>query len=306
MPTKFLFLIQPHTNLLDLGGATQTFLEAQQNGLDIEMDYCTYGDSIISSVGLPFGKIKNYTEVNLNAGDYIFVLSTNIDFILSKECDLPNQFLHWLKLNYENKVNICAICNGAFLLGKAGLLNNNKCTTHWKRTKELQHQNPLALVQENIIYVEDNGIITSAGGTSGVDVSLHILNKLKGDYFTHKISRELIVYQRRNGSDAQESVFVQYRRHVHVGIHAVQDFIHNNLHKKNSLQNLAEMANMSYRNFSRIFKKETGVTALEYINKLRIERIQQLLQNPNLSRKQIAQKVGLESERHLSRLVNLS
>lgn len=289
--------------MLDLGGATQTFLEAQQNGLQISIQYCTYHNNIVSSVGIPFGKIPSYTKANLVAGDYIFILSTTIDYLLSADYAPPEKFLNWLQVQHQKGVTICAICNGAFLLGKAGLLNNRKCTTHWKRTKQLKQLHPLAGVQENIIYVEDNGIITSAGGTSGVDVSLHILHKLKGDYFTHQISRELIVYQRRNGSDAQESLFLQYRNHVHTGIHAVQDYLHTHLEKKISLTELAEMANMSYRNFCRVFKKEVGLSPLEYITKLRIEKIQQLIKNPNLSRKQIAQKCGLESERQVSRLV---
>lgn len=304
MVKKIVFLIQPQTNLLDLGGATQVFLEAQNNGLQLDIQFCTFDNHITSGIGLPFGNLKNYNQVQFCEGDYLFVISTNIQYILSKQYNIANTLYRWFNEAHALGVHICAICNGAFLLGKVGLLDGRKCTTHWKRTKELRQLFPKAQVQENIIYIEDNGITTSAGGASGIDVSLHVLSKLKDDFFVHKISRELIVYQRRNGSDAQHSIFMEKRNHLHTGIHHVQDHIHSNIHKKFNLNELAEMANMSYRNFSRIFKRETNVTANQYINLVRKERISLLLQNPDLSRRQIANAVGLESERQLNRIMH--
>lgn len=156
------------------------------------------------------------------------------------------------------------------------MLDGIKCTTHWKRTEELQADFPKAKVQQNIIFVEDNGIYTSAGANSAIDVALHILSHLKDDFFAHKIARELVVYNRRRGSDVQQSIYSSNRNHIHNGIHKVQDYLEKNLHKKNMLADLAELANMSHRNFCRIFKKETSLTVIEYVNLLRKEKINEL------------------------------
>jgi transcriptional regulator GlxA family with amidase domain len=138
---------------------------------------------------------------------------------------------------------------------------------------------------------------------SGIDLALHILEKEAGHYLTHKVARELVVYIRRGGNEAQHSVFLSYRNHLHTGVHQVQDWLNENLHKKYSIDDLAEMAHMSTRNFTRIFKKETGITVSDYITLLRCEKIRELKKKPDLSRHQIAQHIGLQSDRQLRRVM---
>ena len=132
---------------------------------------------------------------------------------------------------------------------------------------------------------------------------LYLLEQKTDSYFTHKVARELVVYNRRKGVSDQISPVFQYRNHIHAGIHRVQDYILENLSQKYHLDDLATIANMSERSFTRIFKKEIGITVNQYINTIRVERIKELLKNPELSKKQIANKVGLKSERQLERLL---
>ena len=91
---------------------------------------------------------------------------------------------------------------------------------------------------------------------------------------------------------------------MHAGIHKVQDWLHGNLQQKLSIPELAEIAMMSERNFTRVFKKETNLTVNDYITLLRKEKIKELMKRPDLSRDQIAKQCGLQSTRHLSRLIN--
>ncbi len=303
MSLKITFLLLPNTNLLDLGGASQVFYEAIDQGLNIDFNFCSSEKNIETAMNLPLGKIANYKKQELNEGDYLIVLSADYKYIFSKEFNPDKALLNWIVSLKTKGVTICAICTGAFLLGKAGLLDGVKCTTHWKLTDELQAKFPKAKVQQNIIFVEDNGIYTSAGANSAIDVALHILSHLKDDFFAHKIARELVVYKRRSGNDEQQSIYSNNRNHMHSGIHKVQDYLQENLHKKNLLTDLAKLANMSHRNFCRIFKKETSLTVIEYVNILRKEKINNLLKNPDLSRIEIAKKCGLQSVRHLSRII---
>jgi transcriptional regulator GlxA family with amidase domain len=183
------------------------------------------------------------------------------------------------------------------------VLDGRNCTTHFKKTKELQEKFPKIKVIENILYTDQDGIYTSAGIASGIDLTLHLIEKLKGSYFAHLVARELVVFNRRSGSDSQESEFLKFRNHIHSGVHKMQDYILEKLHQKNSLLDLAEIAGMSERNFTRIFKKETGITVVEYINVVRRAKATELKKNPNFSKIEIANKVGLQSEKQLTRIL---
>jgi transcriptional regulator GlxA family with amidase domain len=303
MRTKITFLLMPNTNLLDLGGASQVFHEAKDQGLAIDIHFCSTEDNILAVAGLPLGTLENYEKQTLNKGDYLIMLSADYRYFFSENCKPDKALLDWLLGLKAKNVTICAICTAAFVVGEAGLLDGIKCTTHWKRTDELQAKFPKAKVQQNIIFIEDCGIYTSAGANSAIDVALAILSSLKGDFFAHKIARELVVYNRRSGNEAQQSVYLNYRNHIHKGIHKVQDYLQESLHRKNLLAELAEIANMSHRNFCRVFKKETSLTVIEYVNILRKERISNLLKNPDLSRSEIAKQCGLQSERQISRII---
>lgn len=301
---QIIFLIMPNANMFDFSGSAQVFHEATEHGFNAELKFCTFEENIKTSTKVPLGKIESYKKIKPNAGDYIFIGSAEINYVLSKNLNPSQHLLSWLANSYNNGTNICALCNGAFLLGKTGLLDDKDCTTHWKRTKELQDKFPRARVHENVLFIEDERIITSAGATSGVDVALHVLSKLTDDYFTYKISRELVIYTRRSGSNVQQSVFLNYRNHVHVGVHKVQDWLRDHLNEKLTMPELAEIAMMSERNFTRVFKKETNLTVNDYVTLLRKEKIKELMKRSDLSRDQIARQCGLQSVRHLNRLIN--
>ncbi|MFZ1634456.1 MAG: helix-turn-helix domain-containing protein, partial [Chitinophagales bacterium] len=130
-----------------------------------------------------------------------------------------------------------------------------------------------------------------------------IVEKLTNGYFAHKVARELVIYYRRDGVSLQENVFLQFRNHIHEGIHKAQDYIIEHIHIKHNNHELAQIACMSDRNFTRTFKLETGITVNDFITNIRIEKLKTLIQNPDLSRKQIATQIGLESEKQVARLL---
>lgn len=304
MATKIIFLVLPHIHLMDLAGPDQVFLEAKDYGADLEIEYCSYAQNIRTSAGLPIGKLKHFSKTTTKSGDFILIPGADIQFLHSKEFKMQTALQKWLQENYAKKVNICSICTGSFVLAQCGLLDGKPCTTHWKRTTELQQHFPKLNVIENVLFTEEEGIYTSAGIASGIDMALHIVEQLKDAHFAHKVARELVIYNRRKGNQAQHSVYTSYRNHIHSGIHKLQDWLQDNIHKKTSLQQLADIASMSDRNLTRIFKKETGLTVNEYINILRKEKIDELLRQPDLSRSYIAKQVGLKSERQVSRILH--
>lgn len=303
-PTKIIFLVLPQVHLLDLAGPDQVFLEAKDYGLGIEVLYCSYGVPVETSTNIALGNLQHFSEIKANEGDYIVIPGATLGFLNSPEMSRQQDLFNWVIDGYNRKANVCSICTGAFFLALTGLLDGKHCTTHWKRTAELQQQYPKLQVVDNILFTEDQRIFTSAGVTSGIDLALHIVAKIKDDLVSYKVARELVVYNRRSGSDAQQSIHLKYRNHIHVGIHKIQDQLQEKIDTKMVLDDLAELACMSTRNMTRIFKKETGLTINDYIQILRKEKIRELLKNPDLSRRDIALQCGLKSERQVSRILH--
>jgi transcriptional regulator GlxA family with amidase domain len=156
------------------------------------------------------------------------------------------------------------------------------------------------------LFTEDENIYTSAGVAAGIDRALHLITRIKDDHVSFKVARELVVYARRYGEGSQQSFFLSYRNHIHAGIHKVQDYLQENVQTKTSLAQLSEIACMSTRTLTCIFKKETGVTINEYLNLVRRETLKELLKNPDMSRRQMARHCGLRSERQVIRLLKQS
>lgn len=305
MKTKFVFLLLPEIHLMDLAGPDQAIHEAIDFGSDFEIEYCCLDNNISTTSGLPIGKIKLFSEVKIGKEDFLFIPGSNVSYLMSDDFKKQKELLNWITSLHQNGINLCSICSGAFVLAECGLLNNIPCTTHFKRTKQLQEMYPKAKVIENVLFTDHNKIYTSAGIASGIDLTLHIIEKLKGNYLAHLVARELVVYNRRSANSAQESELLRYRNHIHSGIHKAQDWIIDNIHIKTNLEYLAEIANMSERNFTRIFKKETKITVNDYVTLIRKEKSKELIKNPDFSRIEIANKIGLQSEKQLRRILNL-
>lgn len=304
MKTRFVFLLLPEVHIMDLAGPDQALHEAIGYCADFEIAYCSLKNNNSTTSGLPIGKVPHFSEMVFQPGDYLMVPGANVAYLQSTAFKKESGLFEWLRKIHQEGVQICSICSGAFVLAESGLLDGLPCTTHFKKTADLQACYPKVKVIENILFTEQNGIYTSAGVASGIDLTLHIIEQRKGSHFAHLVARELVVYKRRNGHAEQQSDLLQFRQHIHNGIHKVQDWIIDNINTKTSLGGLAEIAGMSERNFTRNFKKEAGITVNEYVTLIRKEKINELLKNPDLSRFAIASQVGLQSERQLSRILN--
>ena len=300
---KVAFIIPPTVELLDLAGPVQVFTEAKFYGFEIDIEFYTYEDKPVSTAGLGFGQLPDFTKAKLKEGDFVFVPGIDNDYANSISFKAEKVFFNWLKACSEKRVTVCSICSGAFALGHAGLLDNTECTTHWRRVKALQTQFPRAKVIADILYIKSNNVYTSAGISAGIDLALAIMEDLKGPLFTHKVARGLVVYHRRSGRHNQQSIYLDYRNHINPQVHEVQDYLIDNLSKENDIESLASMVNMSPRNLSRVFKEKTGSTILEYLTLLRIEFAKTMLNNPDFTMQYIAAQCGFKTVRQLQRIL---
>jgi transcriptional regulator GlxA family with amidase domain len=300
---KIAFIVPPTVQLLDLAGPVQVFSEAKYYGYELSLEFYSFHGNPTCSAGLPFGRLTDFSEARLSEGDYVFVAGMAFTYIESISFRAERKFFDWLKACVQKKVTVCSICNGAFALGEAGLLDHTECTTHWRRIEQLQARFPKARVIADVLYVKSNHVYTSAGVSAGIDMSLSILEGLKGPLFTHKVARSLVIYHRRSHRHKQQSIYLDYRNHINPQVHQVQDYLIEHLTEDNDIDSLAELVAMSPRNLSRVFKEKTGTTILEYLTQLRLEKATTLLNNPTYTLDYIASQCGFKSSRQLQRIL---
>jgi len=299
---KIVFIIPPLVELLDLSGPVQVFTEAQFYGFQIGIEFYSLEQDLVSAVGLPFGKLENYENAKLKEGDYLFIPGMNFESLEGNK-KIEISFFQWLSECSFNNINICSICNAAFILGKAGLLDNRKCTTHWRRIDLLKSLYPKAIVLDDVLFVKSNNIYTSAGISAGIDLALELLAELKDPVFVNKVARGLVVYYRRSSQHTQKSIYLDYRNHINPKIHEIQDFMIANIRRNINIRKLAALVNTSPRNLSRIFKKATGITVIGYLTKLRLEKAITFKKNPEYTIDFIASECGFKSPRQLQRIL---
>jgi transcriptional regulator GlxA family with amidase domain len=300
---KIVFIIPPAVELLDLAGPVQVFTEAKFYGYEIDIEFYLCKNNPVSTSGLTFGNMPNFATAQLEEGDFVFIPGMDQSYVRSPDFRKEKKFFKWLKECTERNISVSSVCNGAFALGEAGLLNGIECTTHWRRVNELQRQFPKAKVLDDVLYVKNSRVCTSAGISAGIDLALSILEDLAGTHFTHKVARGLVVYYRGNGSQKQEPSYLDFRNHINVKVHEVQDYLVDNIKGETSIAVLALVAGMSPRNLTRVFKETTGTTINEYLTQIRLDTAKALLQNPKNTMATIASKCGFKTERQLQRIL---
>jgi transcriptional regulator GlxA family with amidase domain len=120
---------------------------------------------------------------------------------------------------------VVSVCAGADALGRMGLLDGRRCTTHHELQDELAQRYPKAKVVRDVLFVDDDRVFSSAGIASGIDLALHIVAQRHGPAFAARVARTMVVYTRRNGDQAQQSAMLQHRIHLIDVVHRVQDVI---------------------------------------------------------------------------------
>jgi len=271
---RVFFFIANGVHALDLAGPLQVFYECANYGIPYEIVYVSHTPAVLMSSGLGINNLLHFSSVTPTKDDIIIIPGFDISTYSTED---HSALYKWLNNANIEQSAICSICTGAFALAEAGLLDNIECTTHWKYVQTLQQQFPKIKVLQNKLFVVAGNIYTSAGITTGIDVALYIMELRHGAYFAFRVARELLVYIRRDGSNEQHSIYLQYRQHINDQVHTVQDWIINHLGEKITVEGLATLVYMSPRNLTRLFKATTGITIGEYLEKLRIEKAITLL-----------------------------
>jgi transcriptional regulator GlxA family with amidase domain len=299
MPTVA-FLLLEGVHLLDLSGPAQVFYSATDLGQPYTLRYCSPKSEVKSAQGLHLAQLEPLCD--LEAGDTVMVVGVRTGQQFQHLTKPDERTLEWLRQQAKRGVQMASICSGAVVLAEAGLLNHKKCTTHHLLTQTLQSRYPALKVQENVLFVRDGNLITSAGIASGIDMALFLLEERHGAEFVARVAQELVVYLRRNGEQSQESLYLSYRAHPHAGVHRVQNFLLETPQQNHSLERLSDVAHLSPRSLTRAFKTHTGLTPHQFQQRIRLERAKSLLQSPEFSIEKVALECGFQDARQLRRL----
>jgi transcriptional regulator GlxA family with amidase domain len=203
----------------------------------------------------------------------------------------PEELLAALRRAVDRGAWVLSVCSGVFVLGEAGLLDGRRCTTHWRHAAELSRRYPRAIVDPDVLYVDEEPVITSAGTGAGIDACLHLVRKVQGSRVANGIARRMVVPPHRDGGQAQY-INRPLGESSNGSLAPVLDWMALHLDQPLSIADLAAHAHMSPRTFARKFTQETGTTPLRWLTSQRVLLAQQLLEDTDETVDAIAEHAG--------------
>jgi transcriptional regulator GlxA family with amidase domain len=203
----------------------------------------------------------------------------------------PEELLEALRRAVDRGTRVLSVCTGAFILGEAGLLDGRRCTTHWRNADELARRYPAAKVDPDVLYVDDDPVITSAGTAAGIDACLYLVRKEQGSRIANGIARRMVVPPHRDGGQAQY-VDQPVAPSCDGALRDLLEWLRAHLDQPLTVRQLAARANMSERTFARRFVQDTGTTPQRWLTGQRILLAQQLLEESDETVDAIADRTG--------------
>jgi transcriptional regulator GlxA family with amidase domain len=204
---------------------------------------------------------------------------------------------------------LVSICTGAFVLAAAGLLDGRPATTHWKFADSMRRLHPQVLLDENVLFVDDGDVLTSAGLAAGIDLCLHIIRSDHGAQVANAVARYCVVPPWREGGQAQ-FIDRQVPAPDNFSTAATREWALQRLDEELTVQRMARHASMSARTFNRRFREETGQSPGVWVRNRRVDRARELLESRDLPVDEVARLAGLGSggnlRHHLRRGVGMS
>jgi transcriptional regulator GlxA family with amidase domain len=208
--------------------------------------------------------------------------------------------LSFLNAAMKTSRRVAAICTGAFVLAEAGILDGRRATTHWAVARELQARFPKVKVEEDRIFIVDGPVWTSAGMSAGIDLALGMVEKDLGDEVARAVARKLVVHHRRAGGQSQHSALLELDAKSD-RIQTALDYARSNLKAPLSVTELAEVAHLSPRQFSRAFQSETGQSPAKAIETLRLEAARLMMEQTRHPIDLVAQETGFADRERMRR-----
>jgi len=285
--------------LLDFAGPADVFTNADKclqnlgycNGYNVRIAAPTSTKKVSSITGIDI--VCQYCAEDITGCiDTLVIAGNNFK---ENDQEALSGFYNWLCTRTEhNTRRIASVCGGAFALAKAGILNGRKATTHWELSEKLKKNYPDIAVNANPFFTSDGHVYTSAGVSSGIDLALAMVEEDHGKDIAIRVARKLVFYLSRPGFQAQFGNLLPVYERGHIA-QRMQGWLQEHLHETLDVGTIAGHMNMSTRNFTRVFTKQTGMPPAKFIEKLRVETARKLLEDTDAALERIAEQCGLGS-----------
>jgi transcriptional regulator GlxA family with amidase domain len=283
---------------LDVIGPAEVFSMAARYG---RADYAV---SVVTPGGRP---VTTSSGLVLQAHGDIYAIRTPIDPLVvaggpgSRAMENDAKLIARIAQLATRARRVTSVCTGALVLASAGLLDGRRATTHWRECDELERRYPQVNVERDPIFVRDGNVATSAGVTAGMDLALALVEEDHGPAMALGVARGLVLFVRRPGGQSQFSAQLAAQPADRQPLRELQAWIPDNLDQDLSISALAARAFMSERNFTRAFRRETGMTPAAHVEAARVERARSELETSALGIETIAARCGFGSVETLRR-----
>jgi transcriptional regulator GlxA family with amidase domain len=278
----------PPVRILDVAGPLEVFLSAR--GYEV-------------AVGSPNHDpvLPTYRGIGLLQATPLAELSGPIDTLLiaggpgSEDGEYDPALLAWIRNAATRSRRVASICTGAFVLAATGLLDGKQAVTHWSFCDRLAREFPSVTVRPDPIYVRDGCIYSSAGITAGIDLSLALLEEDQGHEAALTVARHLVMFLVRPGGQAQYSHMLSHQAVSSQPLRELQVWMLEHLREDLTVEKLAARVGMSARNFTRVCLRETRMNPGQFVDRLRVEAAQQLIDSSSMGLKEIADASGFRT-----------
>ncbi|MGH2343556.1 GlxA family transcriptional regulator [Segnochrobactraceae bacterium EtOH-i3] len=287
-------IIHEGVQCLDVAGPLDVFAEA--NGFLDEDD--GYRCTILASTTAPMCASNGMTlTAHLRFEEAARVFHT---VLIAGGPDLPRRpedgaMSLWLKEWGVKAERYGSICTGAFALGHAGLLDGRIVTTHWQNADGLAKAFPAARVEHDRIFARDGRLVTSAGVTAGIDLTLALVGEDHGEDVALACAKRLVVVAQRQGGQSQFSPLLHPASDPMTPLGRVHSYVMTNLTEPFPVERLASIAGTSARTMARLFVKELGITPHDFIESIRLDHARNMLEATDFALKTIAFDCGFGS-----------
>jgi len=303
---RIVFAVYKGVALLDLAGPLQAFLAA--NALSRTRSGPTYECVVASARG---GRVMTADAVEFHTSSLraaerkpIHTLIVPGSFRID-DVTRDRTLLQWIVKTAPDCKRVCSVCGGSFLLAEAGILNGRRATTHWLRASLLAARYPTVAVEPDAIFVREGRIWTSAGGTSGIDLALALIEQDIGRKVAIEVARILVVYLKRAGGQSQYSALLTAQAQSDADpFGELETWIAEHLAADLRIEALAKRVHMSPRNFARLYSKTRGRTPAKAVEAIRVDAARRRLEETTDRLTTIAAGCGFANDEHMRTAFN--
>jgi len=292
MPRQIAIAIYPGFQLLDAAGPIAAFemAERYQPG--------SYKLAVFGPIG---GEIASSSGIKLAASPFRKGRFDTV-MVVGGTADIPKEAIDkvvsWLR--HASARRTTSVCSGAFFLAAAGYLDGRRATTHWDAADYFSKLFPKVRLDSDRIFIQDSDVWTSAGVTAGIDLALALIEDDLGESVARRTAQQLVVHHRRPGGQSQFSALVEVGGRTGQFDSLIQ-WMREHLAEPLTVEQLAEQAAMSPRNFARVFSSETGTTPAKALERLRVDAARRAIETTHYSLEQIAETTGFHDPGRMRR-----